>query len=121
LRFEEGSSNTLGIIALGEALDLLFEVGIERIAGAVLQLGALIREMAELRGLEVKTPREKAERSGITSIAGDFDPEFVRDSLRKQAIMVNVRDKALRISPHFYNTREDIVAFFEAFDRIVGG
>jgi selenocysteine lyase/cysteine desulfurase len=120
LRFEEGSSNTLGIIALGAALDLLFEVGIERIEHAVLELGALIREMAELRGLEVKTPREEAERGGITSIAGDFDSEFVRDSLRKQAIMVNVRDKALRISPHFYNTREDIVAFFEAFDRIVG-
>jgi selenocysteine lyase/cysteine desulfurase len=119
LRFEEGSPNTIGIIALGAALDLLYEVGIERIAHNVLALGGLIIEMADKRGLAVKTPGKREERSGITSIAGDFDPGFVRDRLQEQGIMVSVRDKALRISPHFYNNEDDILRFFDAFDRIL--
>jgi len=119
LRFEEGSPNTIGIVALGAALDLLFEVGISRIEYTVLELGALIIEMAENRGLEVKTPREREKRSGITSIAGNFDAGFVKDSLREQGTMVNVRDKALRISPHFYNTENDVFKFFDAFDRVL--
>jgi selenocysteine lyase/cysteine desulfurase len=117
LRFEEGSPNTIGIIALGAALDFLFEVGINRIEHTVLDLGALIIEMAENRGLAIKTPGGREERSGITSVAGNFDAGFVKDRLREQGVMVNVRDKALRISPHFYNTEDDVLRFFDAFDR----
>jgi len=119
LRFEEGSSNTIGVIALGAALDLLFEVGINRIEDSVLALGALIIEMAEKRGLKVKTPKEREERGGIVSLAGNFDAAFVKDSLREQGIMVNVRDKALRIAPHFYNDKADVLTFFDALDRIL--
>jgi selenocysteine lyase/cysteine desulfurase len=111
----------MGIIALGAALELLLEVGIDRIEDTVLELGALIRKMAEQRGLTIKTPREKAARGGITSIAGSFDPGFVRDRLREEGIMINVRDTALRISPHFYNSEGDVCAFFSAFDRISAG
>jgi len=119
LRFEEGSSNTIGVIALGAALDLLCEVGINRIEDSVLALGALIIEMAEKRGLKVKTPKERKERGGIVSLAGNFNAACVKDSLREQGIMVNVRDKALRIAPHFYNNKADVLTFFDALDRIL--
>jgi len=118
-RFEEGSPNTIGIIALGAALELLLEVGTSSIADAVLALGALIIEMAEKRGLEIRTPREREARSGITSVAGTFDPEFVRNRLRQEGIMLNVRDKALRISPHFYNNEHDVFRLFDALDSIL--
>ncbi|HAS55609.1 MAG: hypothetical protein A2X56_12615 [Nitrospirae bacterium GWC2_57_13] len=119
LRFEEGSLNVMGIVGLGAALELLGEAGMERIEQQVLDLGELIISEAEQRGLELRSPRDRASRGGIVSFTGEFDPLKVRDGLRAQGIMVNVRGGALRVSPHFYNTKEDIQRFYAAFDGIL--
>ncbi len=114
LRFEEGSMNLLGIIGLGAAIELLLEVGIENIETRVLDLGDLIIREAEGRGYTVLTPKRREERGGNVTFAGDFDPVKVRDKLRSQGIMVNVRGGGLRVSPHFYNTEDEIARFFHA-------
>jgi len=119
LRFEEGSLNIVGIYALGASIDLLLEVGIHKIEDKVLELGDLIIREAEKRNLKVKTPKGREERRGIISIAGSFRPINVKDKLRALGIIVNVRDGAIRISPHFYNTEEEVLKFFDAIDRIV--
>ena len=119
LRFEEGSLNIVGIYALGASIDFLLEVGIHRIESRILELGDLIIREAEKRNLKVKTPKRREERGGIVSIAGSFSPIDVKDKLRELGIIVNVRDGAIRISPHFYNTEEEVLRFFDAIDRIV--
>ncbi|GIW48092.1 MAG: cysteine desulfurase [Deltaproteobacteria bacterium] len=119
LRFEEGSLNLLGIFALGAAVDLLLEVGIDAVEKKVLELGDLIIEEAERRGFLVNTPKSRDERAGIVSLSGEFDPVWVKDNLREMGIMVNVRGGALRVSPHFYNTYEEIEFFFKSLERLV--
>lgn len=119
LRFEEGSLNLLGIFALGAAVDLLLEVGIDAVEKKVLELGDLIIEEAERRGFLVNTPKSRDERAGIVSLSGEFDPVWVKDNLREMGIMVNVRGGALRVSPHFYNTYEEIEFFFKSLERVV--
>jgi cysteine desulfurase/selenocysteine lyase len=119
LRFEEGSLNMMGIVGLGAALGLLFEIGIERIADRVLELGdAIIRE-AERRGLTVLTPKERKARGGNITFAGPFDPIKTRDTLREQGVMVNVRAGGLRVSPHFYNTIQELDRFFSTLDHLL--
>jgi selenocysteine lyase/cysteine desulfurase len=119
LRFEEGSMNVMGIIGLGAALDLLFEVGIENIRDRVLGLGDMIIREAERRGYAVLTPKAPSERGGNITIAGDFDPAGMRDALRDRAIMVNSRGGGLRISPHFYNTATELITFFERVEQLI--
>jgi cysteine desulfurase / selenocysteine lyase len=118
LRFEEGSMNLLGIFGLGAALDLLFEVGIEQIEQRVLDLGDLILQEAEKRGYRALTPGARHERGGNITVSGDFDPARVRDALREKRIMVNARGGGIRVSPHFYNIEEEIIAFFKMLDRL---
>jgi selenocysteine lyase/cysteine desulfurase len=43
---------------------------------------------------------------------------MLRDALRQKRIMVNSRGGGLRISPHFYNTPEELLRFFEGLDHI---
>lgn len=119
-RFEEGSQNLMGIFGLGAAVELLGEVGIGDIHERVQGLGELIMAEAERRGFEVKTPRERKLRGGIVTFGGAFDAEAVRDGLRERGMMVNVRAGGIRMSPHFYNTGEDILACFEEIDRMTG-
>jgi selenocysteine lyase/cysteine desulfurase len=118
LRFEEGSMNLMGIFGLGAALDLLFEVGIAHIELRVLDLGDLIRQEAEKKGYRVLTPDARHERGGNITFLGNFDPAKMRDALRVKRIMVNARGGGIRVSPHFYNTGEEIITLFTMLDRL---
>jgi selenocysteine lyase/cysteine desulfurase len=119
LRFEEGSLNVTGIFALGAAIDLLLEVGISRIQSRVLELGDLIIRESEKRGFHVRTPKRREERGGIVSIAGNFDPINVKDKLRADGIIVNVRGGAIRVSPHFYNAEYEVLRLFDSIDMVI--
>jgi cysteine desulfurase/selenocysteine lyase len=117
LRFEEGSMNLMGIFGLGAAVDLLFEAGIENIQERVLGLGDIIIKEAGARGYSVLTPKEKIARGGNVTFSGNFDPSQMRDALLKKDIMVNVRGGGLRVSPHFYNSTEEIIRLFQSLDK----
>jgi selenocysteine lyase/cysteine desulfurase len=119
LRFEEGSLSVIGIFALGATLDLLLDAGIDRIQDRVIGLGDLIIREAEKRDFRVRTPKNKEERGGIISIAVDFDPINVKDRLKEEGILLNVRGGAIRISPHFYNTEHEILTLFSAIDKVI--
>ncbi len=114
LRFEEGSLNLLGIFGLGAAVDLLSEVGIGNIEERVLNRGDMIIREAEQRGFSVLTPRERRARGGNVTFTGNFDAAAVRDALRERGILVNARGGGLRVSPHFYNTDEELARLFQA-------
>jgi selenocysteine lyase/cysteine desulfurase len=116
-RFEEGSQNMMGIVGLGAAIELLLEVGIPNIEKRVLDLGEQIILEAGKRGLDVLTPKQREQRGGNITIAGTFDPAAARDALQERGIMVNVRGGGLRLSPHFYNTEEEISTVFQNLDR----
>jgi len=119
LRFEEGSFNTIGIYGLGAAVDFLLEIGVDNIEKRVYELGDLIINEAEKRGLLLKTPKHPDERGGIISFAGNFDPKEVTEKLFERSIVVNYRGGGLRIAPHFYNTEAEILKLFEALDKIL--
>ncbi len=119
LRFEEGSTNLLGIFGLGAALELLLEVGIPTIEKRVLGLGDVIIREAGKRGYSVLTPEERRERGGHVTIAGNFDPVLTHDALRKKGIMVSARGGGLRVSPHFYNTEEELFRLFQKLDKVL--
>lgn len=114
LRFEEGSMNLMGIIGLGAAIELLFEIGVAAIEERVLDLGDLIIQEAASGSYGLLSPKSRKERGGNVTISGPFDPADMRDKLRAQGIMVNVRGGGIRVSPHFYNTEGEIERFFKA-------
>jgi cysteine desulfurase / selenocysteine lyase len=119
LRFEEGSMNLMGIFGLGAAIGLLFDVGVKNIEDRVLGLGEVIIREALARGYSLLTPRLREERGGNITISGAFDPDRLRDMLRTKGIMVNARGGGLRVSPHFYNTEQEIHAFFDAIPGLM--
>ncbi len=119
LRFEEGSSNVMGILGLGAAVGLLLEVGIEKIEEKVLGLGDVIIKEAESRGHSLLSSKDRTERGGHVTFTGYFHPMKAKEALLKKDIMVNVRGGGLRVSPHFYNSEDDLKRFFAALDAAI--
>lgn len=114
-RFEEGSHNAVGISALGESIGLILEVGIEEIWRRIETLTARIEEGARRLGFDIVSPRGVVLRSGIIAITREgLDVDAYAKALAEKKIFVAARRGWLRLSPHFYNTAEQIDEFIEA-------
>jgi len=108
-RCEGGSYNVAGIAALGASLAWLLEIGVENISTRVLELTDRVCETAMDLGARVASSRKPGEKSGIVSL--EFpgqDHEKLRRICRRNQIVVSCREGRLRISPHFYNTIEEL-------------
>lgn len=114
-RYENGTLNQIGILSLHETLATLLDVGIDQIEEHILDLGDhLIAELHKF-GAPIFVDGERSERAGIISVkVDDADRMFAR--LSKAKIEVSVREGWIRVSPHFYNTESDILAFVDAIN-----
>jgi len=120
-RFEYGTLNYEGIYALEAALDYLNQFGIERIEEHNLALVAKLRHGLLQRGVAFYTP--EGNRSPILSFLIDDEKSFGRQ-MKERKIQITARrweEGHVRISPHFYNSEEDIEVFLQAFDRLARG
>ncbi len=115
-RFETGTLNVAGITALGASLELLLEIGIDRIFEKLLYLNDMIAAGLRERSFEIVSPEERKQRSGILSFLPDDAEGLFRYCLNAN-VLVSQRGNALRLSPHFYNNEADIERFFEVVDE----
>jgi cysteine desulfurase / selenocysteine lyase len=107
-RWESGSLNVGGILALGASLELLLEIGIEVVEQRVLELTDYLCERVQQIGIEVYSSRRPGEKSAIVSLLLPGDPRTVVRRCRDAGIIVNQRAGRLRVSPHAYNTTEEL-------------
>jgi len=115
LRFEPGTMNVAGIYALGAAIDLLLEAGIDKIYRHVMDIIDYLVEGLKGKNIIIKTPMGQKERSGIFSFVPASDPEALIKSFQEKKIIASLRNGMIRISPHFYNNIEDIDLLLKAF------
>jgi len=106
-RFEVGGPNVIGCIGAAAALKLILGYGIEKIENRILSLTDYLIDRVREAGWKLQTPEEKSYRSGIVNFLIDKPMEKV-EQLAKKGIIVSARANGIRVSPHFYNTREEI-------------
>jgi kynureninase len=117
-RFLGGTPDVPGLYAAREGIDAVREVGLSTIRDRSLDLTDRILVHADAQDVQVRTPRDQDRRGGMVCI--DFDGAArVTEQLREEGVVVDHRpDCGIRVSPHFYNTEEEIDAFFEALIRL---
>lgn len=114
-RYEPGSYNMPGIFALGGALELINEVGLQNITERVLHLTDRLVEGVRNRGYRLVSSREAGESSGIVAFrSDDEDLDAIRLHLQDEhRIVIAVRSGRLRASPHFYTSESEIDQLIE--------
>lgn len=107
-RFNIGTFNFMGLVALHAAISLIQEVGIERISQHVLSLvDALIADLTE-RGYQLAASLAREHRSGIV-VAQVPDAKAACKRLEAAGMITTPRGVGVRFAPHFYNTLEEIM------------
>ncbi len=119
-RFEGGSQNIIGFVGLHASLTLLRGYGPEAVSRRVLDLTDAICEVLRSLRAVVHSRREKGVASGIVTFSvPDLDIVRLREALLRRHVVLSVRQKALRVSPHAYNNEHDVTAFGDALREAV--
>jgi cysteine desulfurase/selenocysteine lyase len=106
-RFEIGNLNIAGIHALGGALALLEEVGVDRVARHLFGLGDQLIEGLDRLGIELVGPREAEHRAPHIYVLRLASAEWASYLQRHDVRVSAVRD-GIRVSFGMYNTPEDV-------------
>jgi selenocysteine lyase/cysteine desulfurase len=106
-KYEGGGLPITLLYAMQSSIDLLLEIGPEKIEGRVLGLAEAVRSVLREHGAEVA--------DGDTPVlAGRFprhDVPALARRLRERRVVVSARHGHLRVSPHLYNDESDIDRF----------
>jgi selenocysteine lyase/cysteine desulfurase len=116
---ELGHMPFAGIFALGGALRLVDEIGVDHIEARIQDLTEYLHQSMDREGIPLQSPRERKYRSGIT-VLGVPDPPTVAEKLMEKNIFVAARRNGLRVALHFYNNHEDIERFTIAMRHVLG-
>lgn len=112
-RFEAGTPNGSGILGLSERLAQIDELGIGWIESRILNLNERLCERALDVGIQPIYQFERESRSGIMLLQKPgVAASELHESLSANGIYASVRNGAVRISPHYYNT-------FDEMDHII--
>jgi selenocysteine lyase/cysteine desulfurase len=112
-RFEGGSQNMAGFLGLGASLDLLRDCGLSPttspVAECVLSIADYARRRLAEGGAIIASADDACARSGIVSFElPGRDHLAEKKRLLEQGIVLSCRAGKLRISPHAYNSPEEI-------------
>ena len=119
LRFMNGTTHIPALEACRPGLQIITEVGVEKIREKSKRQTARLIELADHHGWRVNSPRDPAQRGGTISIDMP-DSQAVSRELLAREILVDWRPKAgVRFSPHFYNTDEEVDAAIAAVVAIL--
>lgn len=121
-RFEGGSANMMGLIALKASLELFWEVaqteGADAIERRVLELHSYAKDCLKSRGYQVLSDWMRSCRSGILGFQPKHSsPQEMREKLVSAGVVVSCRGGGVRASFHAYNTTEEIDRMIECLDR----
>ena len=118
-RFMNGTSHIPALEAARPGLKIIREVGVETIREKSKRQTTRLIQLAEKHAWRVNTPRDPEKRGGTVSIDMP-DAQEVCKELLKRDILVDYRPKAgVRMSPHFYNTDEELDVAINAVEEIL--
>ena len=113
-RWEGGTPNVVGITGLGASLKMLLGIGITVVAEHVMALTDYLCERAGHAGCDIFSSRLPGEASGIVSLTKpNVSPWKIKKRCEENGIVVNVRGERVRVSPHVYNTSDEMDRLIE--------
>ncbi len=122
-RFECGSPNMLGAMALEASLSLLEEVGMEQVASAIAErIDWLQRGLRRLPGVTLLSPADPQRLGGILTFGlANWQQRALFERLKTQQVICAPRGGGIRLSPHFYTEARAIEDTLAVLHDLAGG
>jgi selenocysteine lyase/cysteine desulfurase len=115
-KYEAGMLASLPLYALAASLELMFELGPERIEERVLGLAREVRARIRALGGE---PLPYDNTAIVAARFPGHDASELAARLKQQRVLVSARHGLLRVSTHFYNNEADLDSFAEVLSKLL--
>ena len=120
-RFDVGErSNFILVPMLNAALEQILEWGVDAIEGTLAARNADIAARAVRHGLGSAPADLRAGHFLGLRFPGGGPPDGLLAALAAERVYVSVRGASMRVTPHLYNTDEDVDQLFAALERTLG-
>jgi kynureninase len=107
-RFEHGTPPAPVYFLAQGGLDVIAEATPERIRLRQGELTDHVIARADELGLAVRTPRDRNARGGVVNVGVGPEAGKICHALLERDVCTDYRGDGLRISPHFFNTEDEI-------------
>ena len=120
-KFLSGTLNALGIFAFNKSLEIFLNFGFENVYSQVKNNTNFLLEKSQEIGLKPLTAGlPQCNQSAIVTFKVENATQ-IKEELGKKNIIVEIREGMIRVSPHFYNTRQEIERFTEELELLLTG
>src|SRR2546426_9588761 len=99
------------------SLRFFLEVGVREIAEFPRSAPEPIGKWAQAHGVRIVSPTENGHRSAILCVAPP-KPVEAYHALKRARVVCSLREGAIRLSPHCYNTVEEMEKVIEVLDDL---
>jgi selenocysteine lyase/cysteine desulfurase len=116
LAMESGTGTSSLFYGLEQSLKLLHETGLEDIRAYLDELTDFMCELLAAKDYDIVSSRDPNEKSAIVCVKhrNGLTCQEIAKKLEDEKIVISARGGRVRISPHFYNNREDIERLVDA-------
>ncbi len=116
-KYESGTYAYQDFRALNASVDMHLRFDRQAVWEHIKRLtNMIIKKIEEDDRLVLKSSADINRRSGVVSFGG-HDSKGLFDYLNSNGFIVSFREGNIRVSPHFYNSSEEIKAFITALDN----
>jgi len=118
-RFLNGTFGVASLHSIQPGIDIIAQVGVDNIRAKSKRQTALLLELAAQAEFDLTVPANPDERGGTVTINPPHAYEVSRELLARE-ILIDYREKAgIRVSPHFYNTDDEVRTVVAAMQEIL--
>jgi len=118
-RLEHGTPPAPVFFIAQGGIEVIAEVGVQRIRERQWELQDRVFEHADRLGLDVRTPPERRARGGVVNVRVGPEAERICHALLARDVCTDFRSDGLRISPHFFTDEDDVDRCFAELARLV--
>jgi len=100
--------------------EIVAEIGVAAIRDKSLRLTRRLIDRASKAGYCVNTPTSDAERAGAVIVDVPEGYAVTQELIRREVIVDYRPGAGIRLSPHFYNTDEEVEHAMDVLEDVVG-
>ncbi len=118
-RFLSGTPAIPSLYANRPGIEIIRQVGVENIRAKSMHQTALLIELAQEAGFEVNSPVVPETRGGTVTVNPPHAYEVSRALLARNIVIDYRANAGIRVSPHFYNSDDEVRAVIHAIQNII--
>ena len=117
-RFEMITLPYQDFVGFTSSLRLILEIGVREVAEVTRALQEPVVKWAKENGLRITSPVENGHRSAILCIAPP-KPAEAYHGLKRARVVCSLREGSIRLSPHCYNTVQEMEKVIEVLEDLL--